>query len=62
MRSHRIIRIVLTGARQTGKTSTFRHLFPEYSLVSLDLSTEAEQAEKEPERFLQPHPQPVIID
>lgn len=48
--------IVLTGARQTGKTSTFRHLFPDYAFVSLDLPTEAEQAEKEPERFLQRNP------
>lgn len=54
--------VVLTGARQTGKTSTFRHLFPDYSFVSLDLPTEAEQAEKEPERFLQRNPPPVIID
>src|ERR1700685_4541240 len=54
--------IVLTGARQTGKTSTFRNLFPDYAFVSLDLPTEAEQAEKEPERFLQRHPPPVTID
>ena len=54
--------IVLTGARQTGKTSTFRYLFPDCAFVSLDLPTEAEQAEKEPERFLQRHPPPVIID
>jgi predicted AAA+ superfamily ATPase len=54
--------IVLTGARQTGKTSTFLHLFPDYAFVSLDLPTEAEQAEKEPDRFLQRHPPPVIID
>lgn len=54
--------VVLTGARQTGKTSTFRRLFPDYRFVSLDLPTEAEQAEKEPERFLQRHPPPVIID
>src|SRR5258708_36189024 len=54
--------IVLTGARQTGKTSTFRHLFPDYAFVSLDLPTEAEQAEKEPQRFLQRNPPPVIID
>jgi predicted AAA+ superfamily ATPase len=54
--------IVLTGARQTGKTSTLRRLFPEHAFVSLDLPTEAEQAEKEPERFLQRHPPPVIID
>lgn len=54
--------IVLTGARQTGKTSTFLHLFPGYEFVSLDLPTEAEQAEKEPERFLLRHPPPVIVD
>lgn len=54
--------IVLTGARQTGKTSTFLRLFPNYSFVSLDLPTEAEQAEKEPRAFLQRHPPPVIID
>lgn len=54
--------VVLTGARQTGKTSTFRHLFPEHSFVSLDLPTEAEQAEKEPESFLRRHPPPAIID
>jgi uncharacterized protein len=30
--------------------------------VSVDLPIEAEQAEKEPQRFLQRHPPPVIID
>jgi predicted AAA+ superfamily ATPase len=54
--------IVLTGARQTGKTSTFLRLFPNHSFVSLDLPTEAEQAEKEPRSFLQRHPPPVILD
>jgi uncharacterized protein len=54
--------VILTGARQTGKTSTFVHLFPEYAFVSLDLPTEAEQAEKEPERFLQRYRPPLIID
>jgi len=38
--------VVLTGARQTGKTSTFRRLFPNHEFVSLDLPTEAEQAER----------------
>jgi predicted AAA+ superfamily ATPase len=54
--------VVLTGARQTGKTSTFRRLFPNHEFVSLDLPTEAEQAEKEPQSFLRRHPPPVIID
>jgi predicted AAA+ superfamily ATPase len=54
--------VVLTGARQTGKTSTLRRLFPHHAFVSLDLPTEAEQAEKEPVAFLRRHPPPVIID
>ena len=53
---------VLTGARQTGKTSLLQHLFPGHSFVSLDLPTEAEQAEKEPALFLERHPPPVIVD
>src|SRR5690606_16157617 len=54
--------VVVTGARQTGKTSTLRRLFPDHEFVSLDLPTEAEQAEKEPDVFLRRHPPPVIID
>src|SRR5271170_777777 len=54
--------VVLTGARQTGKTSTFLRLFPKHAFVSLDLPAEAEQAEKEPGTFLQRHPPPVILD
>jgi len=54
--------VVLTGARQTGKTSTLRRLFPDLGFVSLDLPTEAEQAEKEPAAFLHRHPPPAIID
>lgn len=54
--------VILTGARQTGKTSTFLHLFPDYAFVSLDLPTESEQAEKEPQRFLERHRPPIIID
>jgi len=54
--------VVLTGARQTGKTSTLRRLFPDLSFVALDLPTEAEQAEKEPEAFLRRHPPPLVVD
>lgn len=36
--------VVLTGARQTGKTSLLRRLFPSHGFVSLDLPTEAEQS------------------
>ena len=54
--------VVLTGARQTGKTSTLRRLFPDHRFASLDLPTEAEQAEKEPVTFLRRYPPPVILD
>jgi hypothetical protein len=54
--------VVLTGARQTGKTSTLRRLFSDHEFVSLDLPTEAKQAEKEPVAFLRRHPAPVTID
>lgn len=54
--------LVLTGARQTGKTATLRRLFPRHRCVSLDLPTEAEQADKDPAAFLARHPVPVIID
>lgn len=54
--------VVLTGARQTGKTSTLLRLFPKHAFVSLDRPIEAEQAEKEPDAFLARHPAPAIVD
>lgn len=54
--------VVLTGARQTGKTSLVRRLFPEHAYVSLDLPSEAAQAESDPRAFLSRHPHPAIID
>jgi hypothetical protein len=54
--------ILLTGARQTGKTTLLTRLFPEYSYTSLDLPSHAEQAENNPDSFLAQYPSPVIID
>ena len=54
--------VVLTGARQTGKTALARRLFPEHRYVSLDLPSEAAQAESDPDLFLSRHPAPVVID
>ena len=54
--------VVVTGARQTGKTSLLRRLFPAHQFVSLDLPSEAEQAEKDPQAFLRRFPGPVILD
>jgi len=54
--------ILLTGARQTGKTTLLRSLFPDHHYVTLDLPSVAAQAEENPERFFAEHPEPVIID
>ncbi len=54
--------VVLTGARQAGKTSTLLRLFPNYGFVSMDLPSEAQQAESEPHEFLRRHPPPMIVD
>ena len=54
--------LIVTGARQTGKTSLLRRLFPRYHYVSLDLRVVAEQAEESPESFLREHAPPVVID
>ncbi len=54
--------VVLTGARQTGKSALVRRTFPEHGYVSLDLPAAAEQAERSPASFLARHPRPLIID
>jgi uncharacterized protein len=54
--------LVLTGARQTGKTSLLRHVFPEHAYVSLDAVEAAELAENSPVEFLERFPPPVVID
>ena len=54
--------VVVTGARQTGKTSLVRRLFPGHGFVTLDYPAEADEAQREPESFLRRHPPPVIVD
>jgi hypothetical protein len=54
--------LLVTGARQTGKTSILRHTFPAAPYVSLDLPSAAQQAEDRPGEFLGAWSVPVIID
>jgi predicted AAA+ superfamily ATPase len=54
--------LVLTGARQVGKTSILKKLFPQNNFVSLDLPANAEMAETAPEAFLERYQPPVTID
>jgi uncharacterized protein len=54
--------VVVTGARQVGKTSLVRRLFPQHGYLALDLPSQAELAERDPVQFLQLNPPPLIID
>ena len=44
--------VVVTGARQVGKTSLLSHIFPQWKLVSLDHPSVASFANDNPEQFL----------
>ena len=54
--------LVLTGARQSGKTTLLRSCFGDYRYVSLDLPSAAEEAENNPEAFLAANPPPLLVD
>ena len=54
--------VAVVGARQTGKTTLVQSQFPDYTYVSLDVPSEAEAAENDPDSFFARHPEPVIID
>lgn len=53
---------MLTGARQTGKTTLLRALFPGHGQVTLDLPQDAAAAEQTPSDFLGRHPAPLLVD
>jgi predicted AAA+ superfamily ATPase len=54
--------VVLSGPRQTGKTSLLERTFPEFPVVSLDVGAEAEMADTRPADFLIRHQPPVMLD
>ena len=54
--------LLLTGARQTGKSSLLNRLFPEHHSVSLDVPLIARQASEGGQYFLESHGTPLIID
>jgi hypothetical protein len=53
---------VVTGARQTGKTSLLRRLFADYTYVSLDIPSTAEMASRNPDEFFDHYRPPVLVD
>lgn len=54
--------VVVSGARQVGKTTLLRQAYPAMDYVVFDASQDVEQARREPELFLKNHPAPVILD
>lgn len=54
--------LVLTGPRQTGKTSVLQKTFSDYTYISLDSPQVHDAAESRPEEFLGRFTCPVIID
>ncbi|ODS32591.1 MAG: hypothetical protein SCARUB_02299 [Candidatus Scalindua rubra] len=55
--------VVLTGARQTGKSTLFQHLFKNtHRYISLDNPIDLKLAQDDPELFFDEYPAPLIID
>lgn len=54
--------VVVTGARQVGKTSLVQKVFPDFAYISLDIPSAAAQAEENPDSFLKSKKDPLIID
>jgi len=54
--------ILITGARQTGKTSMIRNLFPDKKYVLIDDPFVEEQANENPNMFMMLNQPPVIFD
>jgi predicted AAA+ superfamily ATPase len=54
--------VLLTGARQVGKTTLLTRLFNEYDYVSFDLPSIAEQAETNPQLFFSKYNKNIILD
>jgi len=54
--------VVLTGARQAGKTSLVRRQFPQADYVTFDIPRDAEAARMDFPAFLIRHREPLIID
>ena len=54
--------LMLTGARQVGKSTILQHVFPEYNKTSFDDRLNRLQAREEPKLFFLNNPRPLFID
>lgn len=54
--------VVVTGARQAGKSTLLRQTLPDWQMLSLEDLDMREFAQSDPRAFLQRYPAPVILD
>lgn len=54
--------VLVTGARQTGKSTLIKHLFPEAKIVTFDDVFMEEQAKNNPDMFMMMNEPPVFFD
>jgi len=54
--------VVLSGARQAGKTTLLRRMYPNRDFVTFDPTVDVENARVDPDLFLDNHPAPLILD
>ena len=54
--------LLLTGARQVGKSTIIKHVFPEYNVANFDDRLTRLQAREEPKLFFMNNPKPLFID
>lgn len=54
--------LVVTGARQVGKSTLLQHLFPQAKCIVFDPIHDVQNARKDPELFLNNNPPPLILD
>ncbi len=54
--------VVVSGARQVGKSTLLRHELPTWEMVVFDSATDVGNARQDPDLFLDNHPSPLILD
>ena len=54
--------VVLSGARQVGKSTLLAHAFPNWKVVTFDSAQDVGNARRDPDLFLDAHPAPLILD
>jgi predicted AAA+ superfamily ATPase len=54
--------VVVTGARQVGKSTLLRHELPKWETVVFDPAVDVGNARRDPDLFLDNHPAPLVLD